>query len=219
MKVSTEEIIDSQNRLFFRLLGAFFFIELSVIFFLFLAQAFGQDELESIHDAWKIFLGQRIFIDFFEHHHPFFYYLLVPIVAAFKENVMVMIAARMLIFLLFLLILVITYKVARNLYGKISAIISLVLLPATMIFIIRAIQIRPEVPQTLFGLLALLFLFFYFERNSLKYLILSSIFLAVSFLFLQIAVFFIFVILALLSFEVFSNRIKLRDLIFFLLAF
>jgi predicted membrane-bound mannosyltransferase len=66
--------------------------------------------------------------------------------------------------------------------------LSLILTSVFTVFFKKSIEIRPDVPQALTGLLAVYFLFIYYDRKSLRSLIASAVFLAVSFLFLQKAV-------------------------------
>jgi 4-amino-4-deoxy-L-arabinose transferase-like glycosyltransferase len=215
----TSDLDFDKEVLFISLLWAVFFVEVIVVLFFSLNHKIDSDEIASIHASWKIFSGQKIYVDFFEHHHPFFYYTLVPLIEIFKENVFVVIAARGLVFFMLLLIFAVTYNISRNSFGKMSAVISLILLASTKIFIFTAVEIRPDVPQTLFGLLSLSFLFSYFQKRSLKYLISSSISLGVSFLFLQKSVFLAFTIGGLLLFSAYFNQIKLRDILLYLLVF
>ena len=80
------------------------------------------------------------------------------------------------------------------------------------------IEIRPEVPQTLFGLLSICLLLRYFQSKSLKYLVFSSIFLGISFLFLQKSIFLILIIGCLLLFRWGSNQIKFKDTFLYFLV-
>ena len=188
--------------------------------FIFCLQATpNQDELESIHAAWKIFSGQTIYRDFFEHHHPFFYYLLVPLVGIFNENIKVMIAARGLVFVMLLLIFAVTYRISKSLFGPKSAVISLILLGSTKFFILSAIEIRPDVPETLSGLACIFFLLSCFRNGSRRCFITSAMLLGLSFLFLQKAIFLIFVMGGFLIFGACFRQIRWRDLFLYAITF
>ncbi len=202
-----------------RLLWFLFFILLVFILSLSIYKKFDRDEFESVHVAWKIFSGGVIYVDFLEQHQPFFYYMLVPLIEAFKVNVSVLMAARSMVFSMLLAIFFITYNMARNLFNKESAVISLILLATTEIFILKAVEIRPDVPQTLFSLLALSLLFRYFQKKFSRYLILSSMSLGVSFLFLQKSVFFACIIGAILLFRLCLKQIRSRDVFLYFLLF
>ncbi len=208
----------NKNILSTKFLWGLFFIALAFILCLSSRLVFDHDEFESIHVAWKIFTGQKIYVDFFEHHEAFFYYLLVGFVALFKENVDVLFAARGFIFLMILLIFFVVYHMASKLFGKESARIGLILLASNEIFILKAVEIRPDVPQTLFGLLAVSLLFDFFRKGSLKDLVLSSISLGVSLLFIQKSVLFAGVIGMVLLFSACLNRIKFREVFLYLVV-
>lgn len=190
-----------------------------IILFVSLNRWFSIDEFEVIHSSWKIFQGERIYVDFFQNHHPFFYYLIIPIIAIFKESIVTIIVLRIVVFLMLLLIFIVTYLISTRVFNKETGIISIVLLATTLIFITPAIGIRPDVPQTFFGLLSILFLVIYFENKAVKYLILNSFFLGLSFLFLQKAVFLILLTGGILLVDVYRKNIKFRNLLLCLFVF
>ncbi len=84
----------------------------------------------------------------------------------------------------------------------------------------KANEIRPDVPQALFGLLTLLFLFKYYDDKSKKiYLILSAFSLGISFLFLQKAIFLILLIGLVLLYNITKKQITLTDAFFYFFTF
>lgn len=178
-----------------------------VILYWSLNKQFDHDELEVIHTSWKILQGERIYVDFFQHHHPLLYYLLVPIIVVFGESTNTLIVARLVVFCLFLLILTITYLIANKTSSREASNISLIFLCTTFIFTTNVIEIRPDVPQTLFCLLAILFLLFYFETKILSYLILSSLAISLAFLFLQKALFLILLLTILLFYHAYRKNV------------
>jgi len=190
-----------------------------IVFYLSLQKYFDQDEFEAIHTAWKITKGEKIYVDFFQHHHPFFYYLLAPVVKIMGERTQTLTVLRILAFLLLLTILTTTYYLGRAVFNKRVGLISLLLLTSCSVFIAKAIEVRPDVIQSLFAVLAILFLFFYFKYERKRSLILSSIFLAVSFLFLQKAVFLICLIGLILIISAFKKQISWTRLLLYLLVF
>lgn len=202
-----------------RFMWALFCMLAIVILFITFNRKFGCDELEAVHSSWKILQGEKIYIDFFQNHHPFFYYLMIPVMAIFKESIVTMIALRIMIFLMLLLIFIVTYLISARVFSKETSIISLVLLATTLIFITPAIEIRPDVPQTLFGLLSVLFLVNYFENKSVKYLVLNSFFMGLSFLFLQKAVFLILLTSTILLVDAYRKNINYRNLLLCLFVF
>lgn len=209
------------NFLYFHLkytsfLWALFCIFLSVIFFLSLSKEFNYDEIELIHTSWKILQGERIYIDFFQHHHPLLYYLIIPVIAIFGENTTVLISARIIIFLLLVSIFAITYLLATKIFDKSVSVISLVFLSTALIFIERAVEIRPDVPQTLFNLAALLFLIIYLENKNQRYLIFCSLASGIAFLFLQKALFVSLLLFLILLFNVYKKNIHFNAVLVYL---
>ncbi len=192
---------------------------LVIILFHSLNRFFDHDEFATIHTSWKILQGEKIYIDFFEHHNPLFYYSLSPIIGLLGENIHTIIAIRLIVFLLFLSILVVTYFIAKRIFNSDIAIISLLLLVTTFIFVTKAIEIRLDVPETLCALLSIFLLLVFFEKKGFVYLILSSFLLGMAFLVFQLALFPIFIIGCLLLFELYKKNMLLRDVIIYAAAF
>ncbi len=184
-----------------------------------LNKPFDHDEIEVVHTAWKILQGERIYVDFFQHHHPLLYFLLVPLLVVFKEKITVLVAIRIVFFCLFLLILFVSYQISVKLFDKISGYISSILLPTTFIFTTNVIEIRPDVPQTLFGLISIIFLLIYFEYKSSKYLVFSSLSLGIAFLFLQKAIFLVLLLFLILLYKLYKNEIHFRSIFVYLFTF
>lgn len=161
---------------------------LVIILFHSLNRFFDHDEFATIHTSWKMLQGEKIYVDFFEHHNPLFYYALIPIIGVLGENVHTIIAVRLIVFLLFLLILLITYLIARKIFNTETGIISLLLLVSTFIFVTKAVEVRLDVPETLFALFSIFFLLVYFEKGGFFYLTLGAILLGIAFLFFSIGV-------------------------------
>ncbi len=181
-----------------RLLQVFLGILLATILYWSLNKQFDHDELEVIHTSWKILQGEKIYVDFFQHHHPLLYYLLIPVIARFGENTTTLLITRVIVFCFFLAILAVTYLISIKVFSKEVGIISLVLLSTTFVFTTNAIELRPDVPQTLFNLFSILFLLLYLETKLLKYIVISGFSAGLAFLFLQKALFLIILVFALL---------------------
>ena len=181
------------------------------IFFYSYNRAFDPDEIENLHTAWKIVQGQEIFVDFFQHHHPFFDYLITPIIRTFGDTVDSIFVSRYFMLMLIACILITTYLLSLRIFKNSEVgIISLILTSTDITFYMKSIEIRPDVPQVLAGLLSIYFLFAYYDKKSLKSLIASSVLLAVSFLFLQKSIVLIIAIGALLLYDVFKKRVTYR---------
>lgn len=177
-----------------------------------LKRHFGHDEFEGIHTGWKILQGERIYLDFFQHHHPFYYYLPAFVISVAGETVRAVIALRLVSFAAFTAMLLLTWRLAMRIYGRHQvAKIALVLLAGAFIFFDSAIEIRPDVPQVFFGFAGFVMIFAYFDEKKKSQLILSALCLALSFLFLQKAVFSISVMGILLMVSACKKQIKWVD--------
>ncbi len=200
------------NWLFWALLTIF----LAVILTCSITKEFDRDEIEAVHTTWKIFNGERIFVDFFQHHHPFFYYLLLPVLLVFGEGATSIYIMRIISFIMLVLMLFVTYRLSLRISNnRNTARLSVLLLSPAVLFVKSTIEIRPDVPQTLFGLVSILFIFSYLDKKQLRYLVLCSICLAVSFLFLQKAIFVIFLIGLLLLINVCRKNVPFKDVLIY----
>lgn len=156
-----------------------------IVCFLSFNRLFDHDEFEAVKSAWKIYTGNRIYVDFFQHHAPFLYYLLTPLFPVFGETETTILAARMLMLGFALGILYLCYAIARILFDRHVAVVSVLFLVATPMFAHKVIEIRPDVPQVFFGLLSVLLLLEYLRSERVRMLVLSAFSLGIAFLFLQ----------------------------------
>ncbi len=202
------------------LLWALFAGILVSIFYYSINRYFDRDELEHIHTAWKIARGQEIYVDFFQHHHPFFDYMITPVINTYGSTVHTLFAGRYVMLLFTACILAVTYLLALRIFKNSEVgLLSIILTSTFTAFFTKSIEIRPDVPQALTGLLAVYFLFTYYDKKSLSSLAASALFLAVSFLFLQKAVVLIIPIAGVLLYDVIKKRVQLRDAVLFAAAF
>lgn len=185
-------------------------------------RSFNHDELEAIHAGWKIFSGEKIYLDFLQHHHFLFYYLLSGVAMLFGASVKTIIASRIIIFFMALGIGWLTYAIAKILYGRNIAWLSVFFLSSSVIFLQKVLEVRPDVPLVLCELLAIFFLLRFFLTKKMWQLMLSAIFLFGAFLFLQKAVFLIFLVGLLFLYKLYKKEINFKDFFIYwgmLLAF
>ncbi|MFI5323401.1 MAG: ArnT family glycosyltransferase [Thermodesulfobacteriota bacterium] len=194
------------------LLWVLFTCILVSIFFYSQNVSFNRDELEHIHTAWKIAHGQKIFTDFFQHHHPFFDYMITPVINTYGSTVDTLFVARYIMLALTACILAVTYALAVKVFkNREVGVLSLILTSTFVAFFMKSIEIRPDVPETLTGLLAVYFLFAYYDKRSSWSLIASGAMLSASFLFLQKAIELIIPIGGLFLYDVIKKRRPFRD--------
>jgi hypothetical protein len=175
------------------ILGLCLTVYLVGLFQLALHGPYDPDELEAIHTAWKMAQGERIYLDFFQNHHEGLYILLLPFIHIWGDSLAAMQAIAVFVFGLFLLQLWLTYLIAAHVFNREIGLLSAMLLSANLVFW-EAMNIRPDSPQTLFGLIAVYIFLVHQRRPGIGKLLLSAVSLAVSFLFLQKAIFLVFLL-------------------------
>ncbi len=147
------------------------------------------DEIEHLHSAWLVFSGGLPYVDFFQHHHSLLWYCLAPLLAVTGQSASAVITFRLLYFLLTLAILGATYRLALECrQSRADAWLSVLLLVSMTTFTYVAIEIRPDVPQVLFGVLSAIFLVRLCRSGAARDAAWAGAFAAVAFLFLQKAV-------------------------------
>lgn len=174
-------------------------------------RSFNHDEFEAIHSAWKVSVGEKIYVDFFQQHHFLLYYLMAGIISLVGSSVKTIIVLRLFIFAMALGIGWLTYQIARMTWGKNVAVLSLFFLSTAIIFLQKVIEVRPDVPYTLMGLAAVFLLLKYFESRKMWQFLLSAAFLFISFLFLQKAVFLIFLIGLVFLYQLWKKKINYKE--------
>lgn len=113
------------------------------------------DELEHLNGAYFISQGETIYGSFFENHPPLLAWALQPIVRSVESPEAMISAARAAILFVQLGILVLTAVIARRLAGGLAACLAPILLLSQSFFYQKTLEIRPDVPGTLFFMLAL----------------------------------------------------------------
>jgi 4-amino-4-deoxy-L-arabinose transferase-like glycosyltransferase len=180
---------------------------------------FNVDEIEHIHSAWKVINTGPVFRDFFQHHHPLLYYISAPIIAIVGDNTATLIALRLMALTTLLAIVFVTYKISEKLFDKRTALLSVVLLASMRVFIHRAMEVRPDTPQVLFGLISIFFLFSFYSNRSRRDLVISAVALAISFIFLQKAVLLIFFLGIIMLMDIIRRDLTIKDVLVFSIAF
>ena len=148
------------------LFHALIFTILTLVLIFSLHHPFNHDELEHLHTTWKIFSGEKIYIDFFQNHNPLLYLTLYPIFMLSKDSLWTIYLTKLFIYLIFLLILFYTYKIGKRIFTEKTAKITIILLSTSLLFVSQATSIRPEVPMVLCCLLSIEFLLNYLDSKS-----------------------------------------------------
>ena len=207
---------DAQND---RWLWIIFGLMLLLVLFNSSFRVFNHDEFEAIHSSWKVLNTGLVFRDFFQHHHPLLYFISTPVIAIVGENIATLFVLRGMALGILLATFLVTYFIATKLFDRRTALLSIVFLASMRIFITRAIEVRPDTPQVLFGLLCILFLFSFYHKRSYRDLVLSAVSLAISFLFLQKAILLIFLVGAIMTVDIFRREISTKDMLLYFIVF
>ena len=166
--------------------GVLLALSVILLFLMSVNRFFDHDEFEAMHTTWKMFQGQEIYADFIQHHHPFLYYTLLPLYALVGSTTDVLIAARVFIFFQLAGMLLLSYLIALEVYKRpLIALTGTLFLTFIALFTAKALEVRPDVPQTLFSLLGLYLMVRFFRVRSLWLLVSSGVAFGVSILFLQ----------------------------------
>jgi len=183
-------------------------------------EPFNVDEFEHIHSAWYVKTGRVPYSDFFQHHNPLLWYLMVPVLWVFGQTVESVIAFRLMIFVFTIGIAFLTYLISRTLTDSREAgLFSVVLLFTMTMFVASTVEIRPDVPMVLFGLVSIYYLVRYFQTNMDRHIMLSGLFASISFLFLQKTLFLLFAYAAVFAYHLFTKRISIKSVIRFCVCF
>jgi len=209
-----------QGNTYFR----FLFIVIIVLSILILLNSvvrfFSHDEFEHIHSAWYVENGDTPYSDFFQNHHPLLWFILAPVLSVLGYSLTTILVLRILMALFFFGIVWLVYRITRYISGSMEiSLISVVFLLSMVMFVEKGIEIRPDVPQVFFGLLSVFYFLKFFKEKYTKFVILSGISGAVSFLFLQKAVFMLMFFGLFLVYLKIKKEINTGSVLAFVLSF
>ncbi|NMC36088.1 glycosyltransferase family 39 protein [Candidatus Beckwithbacteria bacterium] len=181
---------------------------------------FDHDEYEHIHTTWYLTQSQLPYKDFYQHHNPLFWYALAPIVAIFNSSSSVLIAGRIFMLLQVLAMGFLVFKITKLITKNIqTSLLAPIFLFSTPFFIEKSYEIRPDVPQVLFGLASIYFLFHFLETKRVKSWILSAVLATFSFLFLQKTIFLLIAYVPVFLYLLVTKKIAIKHILFYGLAF
>jgi hypothetical protein len=97
-----------------------------------------------------------------------------------------------------------------------SGLVSVVLLFSTVLFMEKGFEIRPDVPQVLFGVISIYFLIRFSQSMNNRHIIFSGLSAAISFLFLQKAIFLLIAYGMIFAYGLIKKELNARSLIYFM---
>ncbi|MBN2139033.1 MAG: glycosyltransferase family 39 protein [Sedimentisphaerales bacterium] len=183
-------------------------------------ERFNVDEFEHIHSAWYVKNGQTPYRDFFQHHNPLLWYFMAPFLWVFGDTVRSIVVFRFLTLVFTLGIGYMAYLLSRVLTNsKEAGLIAVIMLFSMTMFVRSAVEIRPDVPMVLFGMVSIYCLARFLQSNANRFMALSGFFASVSFLFLQKALFLLFAYAAIFAWQLFRRKMPARALLCFCIFF
>ncbi|MGI9558075.1 MAG: ArnT family glycosyltransferase [Thermodesulfobacteriota bacterium] len=178
------------------------------------------DEVEGVHTAWKISVGETIYGDFFQHHHPLSYYALIPFVKMGGETLLAFHLSELFVYLVFLATVFVTFLLAGRIYrDKTTSLISVILLLSFPYFILKGTEIRPDAIQVFFNVVSFYFFAVFMTGGTRKHLILSAVCLFLSFFALQKTVFLVAIFGVGQLYFVYDGKMPLKQFILYWLIF
>jgi hypothetical protein len=181
---------------------------------------FSVDEFEHIHSAWYVESGHVPYSDFFQHHNPLLWYVMTPFLWVFGHTVRTVMIFRFLMFIFTLGIAYLTYLISRALTdSKEAGLFSVLLLLSMRTFVGSAVEIRPDVPMVLFGLVSIYYFVKFLRTNESRHITLCGLFAAISFLFLQKMIFLLFAYAVIFAWRLSKKQIPAKCVVYFCIGF
>ncbi len=198
-------------------ISALIFCQITILAYSTLSSRMNIDEFEHLHSTWLILEGSFPYVDFFQHHHPLLWYTFLPIISVFQDSIATIYVSKTFAIAIsigfFIVVFEITKRTTQHLNG---ALVTISILLSMSVFSMPLMQIRPDVLQCIFCLLAFLF----YVQNSLEPTTTKPILAALSwfigFLFLQKAVFFLIPFLSVWGLSVLQKRSSFKSLVLFI---
>lgn len=190
-----------------------------------MSRSFNNDELQHSHIAWNIFQGKLLYHDFFEHHGPFygllngFIFSLLNQAASFETILTLRKISLGVTCLIGLILFFIAQEMTKS---KRIAAFSVAIFFMWDIVHETAIQVRPDLLQTLFWLMGFYLFIKFHRRNNRLAMFSCGLMLGIMVCFNFKALLACFVILMFLLIELFrlqaKSKLIIQDLIFMTLG-
>ncbi len=107
------------------------------------------DESEHLHAAWRVAVGERPFVDFWQHHSPTLWFVTSPLAGALGESPWLIPVARALSTIATIIAAWIAWRLARRLHGDVASPSRFVFLFAAGAITWQFAWLRPDVPALL----------------------------------------------------------------------
>ena len=206
------------RELFFKyvpMFGIVFYLVAVAVFYALVTAYFptqNGDNIEHIHSSFMVAIGQVPYRDFFQHHNPLLWYLFAPLTKLFEYDTTIAEVACLVSLLVFLKSLVYVYRIVYELYNDKFWGLAAAAMVAAPGYKLYAIDLRPD-NYMIFCLMGGLYYFIrYLKYHKGKELTIAFVWMTVSFLFAQKALFPLFVLGIMGLWFWYDNKIKTADM-------
>ena len=152
-------------------IGAFLLLNFGLALLRLINKPFNPDELQHLHIAWLIAQGKIVYRDFWEHHGPLYSLFNGALIwiSDPEPSVRILLWSRLLSLILSSIVGVLTWFIARNLgLSKTAAWLAVAAYSSLDMVQNKGVEMRPDVPQTLFWIGGILLLIRNQDAGSLK---------------------------------------------------
>ena len=152
------------------------------------------DDVEHLHSAWLVFQHKIPYIDFFQHHHPLLWYLFAPLVGFFAYDIVIFDIVRTISTGVMLATLYFSGEIVRRFICKSQSYMATLITVATVFpsyVLFSGQDFRPDNYMVFAFILGLHQFFGYLDTHKTKALILSFVFMFLTFMFMQKSIFFL----------------------------
>lgn len=139
------------------------------------------DERQHFHIAYRLFMGDTLYKDVWEHHGYLLYYLLKPAFAFLPQSFNAFALLRLCLMPFSLITGWLVYRISRELLSKTSSLLSVLLFLLLDIFYIKSLEIRPDGLQLLFFLLSVWSVLLFLRKKKNRFLVWAGFCLGMSF--------------------------------------
>ena len=204
-----------KRSVFTKFLICFFVLNVIALFYTMLVGTTAMaDDLEHIHASWLVWNGEVPYRDFFEHHHSLMWYVFAPLVGVSGRNILIFYLLRFLMVLCSLLTLYIVFKLVKNyLADKTAAWLTVNIFCFSTVALNAMVQFKPDILMHLFYCAGTYYLFAFMSDKKPLYLSLMAFFYAISFLFLQTAIFLFIPIFGVLVYLLYKKEVSVRAIL------
>lgn len=172
---------------------------------------FDHDEIEHLHTSWMIGQGMRLYVDFFKEQHPILWYCLAPLTWIINDPHNLVFAARVINLGMIAAVMSSTYFIARSLWSKRVALISVLLLISSYTYLRNSIEIRPDAWMNAFIFLGLGFWVAAMKQDRRILFFISGVLFGIAVAILQKAV----VMAGLVGLSFFYLRVSIKSFFIF----